>query len=166
MIPYLVLIAITVGISVVDLKERRIPNRAVLAILLLKMLWIALGNIFENNMGNTLQLPLLIGEQSFQTAAIGGGLAIVITSVAYALSKGQLGMGDVKLLVAMAFYLGFGMFVEVLLYSLLSATIYGVAKVLRKKADWKTQVPFAPFVAIGLLVEGGFLWYLNDFALF
>ncbi len=67
-------------------------------------------------------------------------------------SKGQLGMGDVKLISTMGLYFNIVTMSIVLFYSTIAAAIVGIVLILFKKAHKKTEIPFVPFILVGVLL--------------
>ena len=77
---------------------------------------------------------------------LGGGLF----AISKAISKNGVGMGDIKLVGALGLYLRTYALMGVLLVALVSIAIYGLIKVILKKACVKDEIPFGPFVAFGV----------------
>jgi leader peptidase (prepilin peptidase)/N-methyltransferase len=149
----LVLVAILVPVSLIDLERRIIPNKitgpaAVLAVVL----------------GLALR-PSGVPEQLIAGAAAGGFLLVF----ALAYPRG-LGMGDVKLMGVIGLYLGREVG-PALFAGLLSGALLGAAIMARVGVQQgrKTAVPFGPFLAfggiVGLLVGHPIVhWYLHSVA--
>lgn len=159
MIPFVYLGVVMMAIAISDYKSRKIPNCWLLILMIGKLVFLAIAKLGQENAS----ISSLFGKGDFLAMAIGFVAATVVAAVSYFLSKRQLGMGDVKLLAILGAYLGMGVFFEVLSFALLFACIYGVALILLKKGTWKMELPFAPFLLLGLFVEGGLLWYFNAF---
>ena len=75
--------------------------------------------------------------------------------LAFFLSREKIGLGDVKLLTVMGFYLGFSLTYVVLLLALILAAVWGLWNVWKKRVKMKDFVPFAPFLLMGLTVALG-----------
>lgn len=149
----LVLLALLVPVTLIDLERQIIPNRitgpgAILAIVLALLLDPA-------------------GEPARMIAAVAAGGFLLVALLAY---PGGMGMGDVKLAGMLGLFLGrevaFAMLVALVL-----ATVVGAGVMARKgvMAGRKTKVPFGPFLALGgvagTLVGGRVLsWYLGVWA--
>lgn len=118
--------------SVIDIRQKRIPN------------WIVLPGIFA-----LFLLRIIIFEDPFQRVLFDMILGFLILFGIRFLTKGKLGMGDVKFAALMAVFIGFpGWFVASgiasalgLLFALLGLTLGRVNK--------NTQIPFAPFLTAG-----------------
>lgn len=91
--------------------------------------------------------------QSLLGIIIGGGILLLVAI----LSKGGMGMGDVKLLALIGGFIGpYGALISLFFASALGAVI-GSIYLLATKQDKKTPIPFGPFLAIGAV---GSFWYL------
>lgn len=75
---------------------------------------------------------------------------VVLFAASKAISKNGVGMGDIKLVGALGLYLRTYILMGVLLVALISIAIYGLIKVISKKACVKDEIPFGPFVAFGV----------------
>jgi leader peptidase (prepilin peptidase)/N-methyltransferase len=60
-----------------------------------------------------------------------------------------MGLGDVKLLATIAAFLGFGESLLALFAGVVTASVYGVALIARRKAGTETKLPFGSFLAAG-----------------
>jgi prepilin signal peptidase PulO-like enzyme (type II secretory pathway) len=120
----LVFVSMLAVVTVTDLRERRIPNRVLIAT-------VALG------------LPLLA------VAALTAGAALLLAVV---VRPGGFGMGDVKLIGVMGLFLG-GAVLGAVLVALLVGSLAGAALFARHgTAAAKMTIPFGPFLALGALV--------------
>ena len=125
-----------------DYREYRIPNKLILfwsciRVLLLIVEFIALhGNV----------LATFVSE----ICAIVGS-AIVCFACMF-LSRGSLGMGDLKLLMVMAAFLGVEGICYTMFVSIFFAAIISIGLLIFKRKSRKDKIPFAPFVLTGTLV--------------
>jgi leader peptidase (prepilin peptidase)/N-methyltransferase len=147
----LVLVAILVPISLIDLEHRIIPNKITLPAAIA-----ALGIGLATR-------PSGVPEQLIAGAAAGGFL--LVFAIVY--PRGM-GMGDVKLAAVLGLFLGRSVAVA-LLAGVFVGTIVGLAIMSRVgvTAGRKTAVPFGPFLAFGgvvaLLVGTPLVhWYLHS----
>jgi prepilin signal peptidase PulO-like enzyme (type II secretory pathway) len=129
--------ATAISIAVVDVKSMKIPNTLLLVFLTFS-LYPAVSDfrVLDNLYG------LLIMA----------GFFIVILL----LLPGSFGAGDVKLASAIGVIAGGGMAVIVLETALVSGAIIGVAYAMYRKTGLRIKMPFAPFLAFGLIVA--LLW--------
>lgn len=125
--------AVLVAATVVDLRERRIPNRLTGAAAVAAL---AVG------------LALDPGGQPERLVA--GALAALFLLVPALLSPGGMGMGDVKLAGVIGLCVGREV-IAALLVALVAGTLLGAAIAVRRgtAAARTTQVPFGPFLALG-----------------
>lgn len=126
----------------VDLTRKRIPNLLSLGLLGGFVLCTALDFLLRS----TQALGLLAG--SF----LGGVGMLAVMGLCRLVSRGGVGMGDVKLLSAMGLLLGLYGSMCVLLYAQLAALVWAVALLVSRKASWKDTLPFAPFFTAGFLL--------------
>ena len=127
----------SLGFCVTDITKRQISNKWVLICLLFGILKI----IFNRE---------LLGK-----AVLGFITAVIISYTIYFISKGEFGMGDVKMLGCVGLYIGAYGFIEVLFLAVLLVVIFGVILMVLKKADRNTEIPFAPFLTAALAVMLG-----------
>ncbi|MDU5293932.1 A24 family peptidase [Eisenbergiella porci] len=137
---YDVLLCALPVLSLTDRKDRRIPNHFLVILAILRLLILA---------GEIISYPLLWTD--FMAHACGGAAgSFLLMMAAWFLSRKKIGLGDVKLLTVMGFYLGFSLNYIILFLSLIFAALWGVWNVWRKKMDVKDTVAFAPFITAGL----------------
>ena len=96
-----------------------------------------------------------------------GGLLELIRLI----SKGGIGMGDVKLMTACGFYLGIVPGIFVLMLSYMLAGLFCLPVLLLKKASLKTRIPMAPFFAASMILMLFFekpllAWYFSLWNIF
>ena len=143
---HFMVLAMLIVISFIDMKTMTIPDECniVLVILGLIRIFMFKYDLFEHIF-----------------------YAFVIVLLVWILNRIKLsfGGGDMKLFFSLGLYLGEEIFF-VLLLSIFFGSIYGVYLLLMKKANRKSFIPFAPFIAMACLVcifYGRYLirWYLR-----
>lgn len=140
-----ILMPALVQIAITDLERRRISNRVTLPAAVLALL-----------VGLAMH-PSGLGAQAL------GGLGAGAFLFAFALlSRGGLGMGDVKLGVMLGVFLG-RYVVVALVVGLLASGVFSVGVLARRgvAAGRKTAIPLGPFLAFGgvvALLAGASLW--------
>lgn len=79
-------------------------------------------------------------------------VAALIFFFAYLISKDGIGLGDVKLMLAVAFYLGLELFLRALFFISLISALFSLILLAVKQATKKTTLPFVPFILAGTSV--------------
>lgn len=130
------LINIVMCISIIDYRTRYIPN-----ILLLIMFALGALTIF------------IIPGVSFINSIITATALFLILVLVNRLSKNEIGMGDVRIISIIALFLGYYRVSAVIFISLLISFVYGIVIVIKNKQNLKTEIPFAPFIFIGLVIN-------------
>ena len=139
---YLVLLEALILIAIEDRKYQIISNRILAAMALVRMALLA---------GEIACFPAywnMILWSAFIGFAVGGGIFLL----AFLLSRGGIGMGDVKLMAVQGFYLGSQTMISSLVLTMVFTIITGLSLVSVKKASLKAELPFGPFVAAGTAV--------------
>lgn len=128
----LLLVSLSVIISVSDIVYMTIPNVILVA---LAVPIVAITLLFDwRQLGNH-----LLG------AVAGGGVLLVVA----VLSRGGMGMGDVKLFTLAGFIAGFPYVVLALLMACLAGVLVGVVLLAGKLITRRQPIPFAPFLLLG-----------------
>lgn len=127
----------------IDYHERKIPNKIVLTLLLLRIGFL-IYEIFSNveYWKNALVYPIL-------GAAIGG----IILAVAMIISRKGVGMGDIKMFIVIGAFVGSTEILATMFYTFLISAIGGILLLITKKAKLKDSVPMAPFACAGIALE-------------
>jgi len=144
-IRYLVLLPGLFVIAWIDQKSKRIPNKLLVALLILRSVILLLECVAYSNYWMTLLLTSLTGF------LLGGGMFLVC----YLIARGGIGAGDVKLFAVLGYYLGTGGVFGTAFFTVLFAAVYSVIRLIRRTADLKQEIPFAPFVLAGTIVAMG-----------
>lgn len=122
---------IFVSIVFIDLKLYIIPNR-------LNIILTFLGVVY-----------LLCNLTLWKDILLGGVILVVIFSVLFIFSGGNLGMGDVKMSFPIGLFLGKGMLLTFLFSSFLSAAIISVALLLLRVLKKDDKIAFGPYMVVG-----------------
>lgn len=129
-------------ISIKDFKEKIIPDRYTLGIT-------ALGTA-----------KILFCSGDFEKSFIGMGTYPIIFLIIYGyvsdlIKKETIGFGDIKLLGAAGFYMEYsGIYKLIILHNLIfiSGFLFVLPALLFKKAERNSEIPFAPFICMGILL--------------
>lgn len=136
----IVLLVIGYITALFDIREKRIPNKAVLALL---VSWvIVMVPQFILHRETAVQL-LIYGGVGF---LLNGALLLLV----YYISRKALGGGDVKLMTVAGLFLG-PPILNAMLYGSVLAAIVSVILILTKKMNKKDSIPLIPFLYVGIV---------------
>ncbi len=158
------LLYLLLGISLVDFKYRIIPNQLVITGIIIAFIfhlpsfasfWLAVPDSF------LLSITLLDSLYGFILGSIVFILIILI-------SKGGMGGGDLKLMAMIGLFVGLRGTATAMLLGFVAGAVVGVYFMIRGKLTRKDALPFAPFLALGTVIEVFFgdqlwNWYINLF---
>ena len=148
LIYYFIIVSFLIIIFTYDLKHYIIPNRIVypcIIISLLYLLFTAYDSLFYY----------------FLSAFIASGFFLALVLI----SKGKwMGLGDVKLAFLMGLILGWPNILLALFLSFLLGAVVGVGLIVFNKKDFKSQIPFGPFLAGSTILVMFYNLYLIDSA--
>ncbi len=136
LVRYLGLFSILIVIAFIDLDNQTIPNSLVLAIFVWGLTWQVI-------------YPQISWASSLYGAFLGGGI-LFLTAV---LSRGGMGGGDIKLMLAAGFMLGPQLTGLSLFIAVFSGALTGILLILLKKKERKDPIPFGPFLTLGIFVS-------------
>ena len=135
----LVLLAIfmlvSIPVSVFDIRTRKIPNWIVFSGMVFLF---AVRFLYFKDSPVSMFINILIG-------------GLIFYSVRF-ITKGKLGMGDVKFAAFIALFSGFPIFFAAVGFASLSGLIFAVAGMAMGKIKKNTKIPFAPFLTAGSIV--------------
>ncbi|HOK03532.1 MAG TPA: prepilin peptidase [Spirochaetota bacterium] len=141
--------SVVIAIAIVDYKTMIVPPSLVLALLLLSLYPVfTTGNIINNIYGFILLTVFFLLMLFIFPGAFGGG--------------------DIKLYMVAGFLLGLEMSIVLLEISLISGALFGTIYALAKGGNFRLKIPFAPFIAFGIIITLLFgasilLFYYNSF---
>ena len=137
------LLAVMWPIAVCDYKEMRIPNKFILCGVIIRVL--------------LLLSEFIISAETAFAIFVYEGIAVigvfVICMLCAVISKGSLGMGDIKLLMLAASFLGIEGVCYSLFMSLLFSFVLASSLLIFKKKTRNDVIPFAPFILAGTCVS-------------
>lgn len=140
---WIILICFLIYFTYYDIKYRIVSNKAIIIFLFV--------GIFTTFITGNIDIWI--------NSIIGGIGAFLIFFIGAILSKGGIGMGDVKLMTCIGFYTSIYEVLNISFISLLVSVLIGLFLIFFKKADKKTEIPFVPFVLVGVIIEA-FLLFL------
>ena len=141
--PLLVFLVLGARLSLIDYRSHRLPNRLVaictVGILVLQITYcLARGNLAELS-----QAGLTVGKIFAAYVAL------------YILSRGQLGMGDVKFAIPVGLIIGWfqpDAWLLSLLMTFLLAGFVALIGLYSRKLDRKSHIPLGPFMYLGSIL--------------
>lgn len=125
----------------IDCREFRIPNRFLVIGSVLRCVLLVIEGFIEPG---EIKYTLL-------RCAVAAIALLIVALLCRLVISGGIGMGDVKLLVLVAFFLGTDGVWNVMFCSIVAAFVASLYLVLTKKATPKTEIPFAPFLLVGTI---------------
>ena len=137
MLRYVILLCGVAVIACIDRRSKRIPNEILLALVYIRALVLIAECVMYPSYALSMIISALLGS------ILGGGMFLIC----YFITRGGVGMGDVKL-----FFLGSGGIMAVIVTTVFSSAVYSIVQLVRKKAKLKDEIAFAPFVWIGLIL--------------
>ena len=153
---WLIMASFLIIIFIFDLKYYIIPDEVIYPAIIISMLWI----FYSFYSG-------LIGKADvvyFIFSALGASLFFFLI---WFFSKGvAMGFGDVKLAILIGLLLGYPNIIVGLFLGFLFGAIIGSVLILLKKRGLKSEIPFGPFLLVGMLIALFFgerivNWYLS-----
>lgn len=136
---YLQLIDLTLTliiIALIDVKWRVIPNCFIISVLLSQLTMSYAVSMIQPTIMNVIISVILL----------------VVLMIISKLSNEQIGMGDIKLIVAINIVYGLSFSIYSLIISMIVMLLTTVPLLILKKIKLKSEIPFAPFYMIGTSV--------------
>lgn len=151
---YALIVSALIVITFIDLKEMIIPDVLVLTVLIFSILHKTLNYFIYKNSPEILS--------SLGGLLLAGGLFLLIV----VLSRGGMGGGDVTLIAALGFILGWKRILLTIFLSFVLGAIISIFLLITKIKSRKDPIPFGPFIILGFFItllygESLFSWYLN-----
>jgi prepilin signal peptidase PulO-like enzyme (type II secretory pathway) len=139
---YLILVMALFQIAWIDQRSKRIPNKILKILLAVRVMILLPEWLAVPELGMAILISSVFG------ALIGGGIFLL----AHFISKGGVGMGDVKLFAVIGFYVGNGSIMAAAFLSVMAGAVYSITMLLFKKIKLKEEIPFAPFIFVGTIL--------------
>lgn len=156
---WLFVISVLIVIFVYDFKYYLIPDKIIYPAILVSLgFWI--WNLFRIS---DLGFRILENAQELGLSLLGALFFLLLVLIS---KEEWMGMGDVKLGVLMGLVLGWPNILAALYVGFLTGALVGLILILLKKADFKSHLPFGPFLVLGTFIAifwGNQLidWYWN-----
>ena len=141
--------SIMIVAAFIDLDHRIIPNRIVLFGLV-----------------SGIVLGLISAKAGVAFMALGMTTGFGLLLLVAVISRGQMGMGDVKIAAVMGVFLGWQAVLLAIFFAFSGGGLYGLFLIVFRGKSRKTAVPFGPFLALGTIITINWSaqiisWYLN-----
>lgn len=138
----LVAAVLLLAAMVIDWFTHLIPNRLVLIMLVAGGLFRGMEFLFLREMFRSQLVSSLLGLAGF----------LVFFYLMARITGGGIGMGDVKLIAAEGWLIGFSTTLTAVLFSMIVCSLTAVVLLLTKKKTKQDQVPFGPFLFCGYII--------------
>jgi leader peptidase (prepilin peptidase)/N-methyltransferase len=151
---YFSFVSALIVITAIDLYHQVIPD-------VISLPGIGIGLL------GSLIIPYLTFLDSLIGIGVGGGsLFLVATLYQWLFKRDGRGGGDVKLLAMIGGFLGWKAVILTILLSSFIGSITGIFVMVMKGKDFKTAIPFGPFLSLGAVIslfygEAIIIWYLG-----
>ena len=143
-LPILLIAALSIPLAVIDIREHRLPNKITYSAII--------GSLFATFVASAATSRWL----DFGAGIIAGSITAII---GYLLARFKvIGMGDIKLLIAMHISLAWHAPVLILFSLSLGlglATLIGLIGLVLGKIGPKSLMPLGPYLLLGFLIIGG-----------
>ena len=127
-------LAVLIILSVVDALYMMVPDAGVAALLAAALIWVP---------------PETLAEGLPAAAAVWGVYALCVFICMRLEKEAPVGAGDIKLLGALALFLGSYRLLVLLAAACMASGAFAALLLLFKKAGPKSRIPFVPFIAAG-----------------
>ena len=144
--------SLLLAISVYDIRHKIVPNQFVYPLIVIAVLFsiLILFQTTNYKLQTINPASLADGYKLFSELLTGVG-AFVFFAALWAISRGRwMGLGDAKVAFAMGIFLGWPLVLVALLFAFWVAAIWGIFWLLLGHYSRKTQIPFAPFLTLGI----------------
>lgn len=143
LLKYLILAPMLLSVFVIDYHHQIIPNRLVLTMFEIGLIFTFLYGISDINIA----IHNLIGM------VVGAGVFLLITWIGKLIAgKEAMGFGDVKLMGALGLYFGFSSIIGISLIAFLIGAILSILLLVLKVKKADEYIPFGPFIVIATFI--------------
>ncbi len=143
-IAWIFFVVLAVALSAIDFEHHRLPDPLTGSLYLAGLVFLTLDSFTHHNLSR-------LNHAFIASIALGGFYWIVNF-----LSKGGMGMGDVKLATSIGLFCGYISMSTVYVASMISfalGSLVGVVLIVAKKASRKSALPFGPFMLMGAIAS-------------
>lgn len=143
LIKYIILTPMLLSAFIIDYKLQIIPNRLVLTMFEVALLFMFIHGVTDINMAINLLLGMIAGAGVFLVITIIGGMIA---------GKEAMGFGDVKLMGALGLVFGFQNIIAIAIMSFLIGAILSIILLVTKIKKIDEYIPFGPFIIIAVFI--------------
>ncbi len=149
---YLYLTAVSIALAIIDLETFRLPNVIVLPSLAVVTVLLGAAALLRSDLGQLV------------TALVGSVILLAFYFLLRLVSRGGMGLGDVKLAPTLGMalgWLGLGNLVVGAFAPFVLGGLFSVILLVRRSAGMKTRIPFGPWMILGAwlgIVVGGLVF--------
>lgn len=143
---FLFIFSLLLVISFYDMKHKIIPNKLSYTFIILSFISIFIN--FSPLFGFSFQIPTL-------SRFLAGPILALFFVMIWAISKGRLmGFADSKIALGIGWILGLSSGIASIMISFWVGALFGILYLLlsKGKINMKTEIPFAPFLVLGLMI--------------
>lgn len=134
-------ICVLFAAALYDYRTLRIPNKLVV--------WLPISRLAF------LVMELLTKDVNLVSrlvsSVVGAGFCLLVLILFSCLSKGGIGMGDIKLLSGLGFLLGFYSIIYIMILSCAASFVLSVVLLITKKKTMRDEIPMAPAILMGYI---------------
>lgn len=141
-IRYVIVVCCLVVIGWIDFLSRKIPNKILIFMFGARTVLLIIECIVYRELWKSIILSASMGF------VFSGGMFLLC----YLISRGGVGIGDVKLFAVLGYYMGSGAVFSVMFMTVLAAALFSTIALLLKKTNLKQEIPFAPFIFLGTVL--------------
>lgn len=152
---WLVYLPIGVALAFIDLRHKRLPNLLTLRSAAALVVLLGIASIPD-------------GLDDWLRALAAGGALFIVYLLMNILTRGAMGMGDVKLALGIGLLAGYLSWFAAITTTMLAFLLGGAVSavlLLSRRASRKDAIPFGPFMLLGLVAVLPFLGRLQDWLL-
>lgn len=137
------LIAALIALAFIDYRHKIVPNKAILFCLFVRVIFLIFEFIFERG-------DFFVTIKSIGWGALILGVFLFLCSI---ITKGGIGMGDVKLFMIMVTFQGLTNSLTSIFMSLLICFFVSLVLIILKKKKLKDTLPLVPSICLGTYIS-------------
>ena len=143
LIKYIILTPMLLSAFIIDYRLQIIPNRLVLTMFEVALLFMFIHGAIDINMAINLLLGMVAGAGIFLVITIIGGMIA---------GKEAMGLGDVKLMGTLGLIFGLQSIIAIAIMSFLIGAVLSIILLVSKIKKMDEYIPFGPFIIIAVFI--------------